>query len=199
MVGQPRRAGGLEPEVRREREVPEGGGAGELAVEREVGGRGARGGVVAAAGHGGERGQQEREGGGGAEHRASIAAYVGGASSRRHMYQDATDRNGRHGAASVVIRSGVGRARSRKWRCMPLRTPRSPTGRTSGRTSANIRNMCTDHGPMPRIGSSIAATSSSVAVGRRAGTMRRSTTWRARSWIAAALAPDSPAPRSCSM
>jgi len=49
---------------------------------------------------------------------------------------------------------------------------------------------------MPRTGSSIAAISSSVAAGSRRGTSFLSTTWRARSLIAAALAPDSPTPRS---
>ena len=76
------------------------------------------------------------------------------ASFTRHMYHDPTDRYGAHFAPIPSACFGVGISGSPYATCIPCRTPRSPTGSTSGRCKLNIRNMCADHSPRPRTATS---------------------------------------------
>lgn len=78
------------------------------------------------------------------------------------MYQDPTLRQGRQRSAITSYSACLAPASSPYTRCIPFLTPRSSTGNTSGRRSANIRYICTVHTPTPFTCVSSAMISSSV-------------------------------------
>ena len=67
----------------------------------------------------------------------------------RQRYQLATVRYGRHGSAISRQTAGLGSSGSPKRSRIATRIPRSPTGKTSGRFSAKIRNISAVQTPMP--------------------------------------------------
>ena len=90
-----------------------------------------------------------------------------GSSARRHKYQLATLRYGRQGAASASSSAGLARAGRPKRRVAPLRMPKSPTGRTSGRPSDEIRSMWAVHSPTPRSSVTASMTAASDILAKR--------------------------------
>src|SRR5262249_39061524 len=90
----------------------------------------------------------------------------------RQTYHVAMLRYGRHFSVSVVSFLGSGKTLNRYNSFTPIRSPRSPTGSTSGRPNPNIRIISTVHGPIPLIAVSwmrIVSSSRSAIPGSRSG------------------------------
>src|SRR5690606_17788946 len=66
-----------------------------------------------------------------------------------HRYQQAMLAYGRHGAATASISSRRGISEKPYNRRIAFRMPRSSCGKTSGRPSEKIRNICAVQRPMP--------------------------------------------------
>src|SRR5579885_3039651 len=121
-------------------------------------------------------------------------------SKARHMYHDATVRYGRQRSPNANNSFGLGMCFFPYATDQPFFTPKSWIGRTSGRPRRKIRNISTDHAPIPRTETSRLTNSSSesLCASSRLGTMP-AIVFFARSFIAAAFAAESPALRSAGM
>ena len=90
----------------------------------------------------------------------------------------ATDRYGRHGSARARHSWGLGSSASPYRSRKATRTPRSPTGKTSGRFSAKIRNISAVQTPTPltEVSRATIASSSQVSISS-SGTVPSWTAW----------------------
>ena len=117
---------------------------------------------------------------------------LGSGSRLRHKYQLATVQYGRHRSASFCISGGLGNSSSPYALRIAARIPRSPTGRMSVLRSANIRNMCAVHSPIPFTAVRRSITSSSASVGSSSNMTSPSRVWRAKSRMYAVFCADRP-------
>ena len=116
----------------------------------------------------------------------------------RQRYQIATERNGPPGLGQRAACRGLGQVgEAVDGRGAPTRTPRSPTGRTSGRFRAKIRNISAVQTPTPLIEVRLRDDRLVVpGVDTRRAATRPSTTASARFRTYRALTPERPTPRS---